>query len=264
MYSFANPDFVFQKLMSVELQNESSGVRELSSVIDSIGNNPSYFKQEKPSLIYWLTDSTNLYYWLQVGSKKPHIQQVIFTLLKLLHSLNIQIVPIHVPRDYPLLVMADLGSKWEDSDDWRIDDQSFTYIQDMAGQQVTCDVFSNSTNNWVPKFYSKIPSPGTSGINAFAMDWSGDFNYVCPPVKEIISVIRHILLNPCQGILVVPKWKSAMFWLKLTLDGKTFLPIFRNVVEFKPYLVKGELCTYNVMSGRPNFNFLALVFDFVS
>ena len=105
-----------------------------------------------------------------------------------------------------------------DTDDWSIDDKSLQILQFIAGRRITCDTFAYNTNARCQKFYSKIPSLGCSGINAYSMDWSNDFNYVCPPIKDISFVINHIEAQECEGILVVPKWPLAIFWNKITVD----------------------------------------------
>ena len=76
-------------------------------------------------------------------------------------------MPVHVPREISVLKLADEGSKYRDTDDWSIDAQSFSTIQSLANCQFTCDTFAYNTNAKVAKFYSKIPSPGCSGINVF-------------------------------------------------------------------------------------------------
>ena len=93
------------------------------------------------------------------------------------------------------------------------------------------------------------------------MDWSHDFSWVCPPVKEIVSVIRHIKKQVCFGILIVPNWPTSMFWTKLTIDGKHLLPMFAKHILFKPFLIKGKHCEHNTFDGIPKFNLIALVFD---
>ena len=115
-----------------------------------------------------MTDSENLVSWLQQGSKHDYIQKDIFQLISLCCKLNIFLVPVHVPRDVTVLRLADQGSKYMDTDDWSIDNQSFSHLQYLADRQFTCDVFAYNTNAKVAKFYSKLPSPGCAGINAYA------------------------------------------------------------------------------------------------
>ena len=42
-----------------------------------------------------------------------------------------------MPREHALLVMADWGSKFEDTDDWSIDDVIIQGLQIIAGKKIT-------------------------------------------------------------------------------------------------------------------------------
>ena len=49
---------------------------------------------------------------MEAGSKKRHVEATVYKLVALLSRLNItMIVPIHVPREHPLLVISDRGIK---------------------------------------------------------------------------------------------------------------------------------------------------------
>jgi hypothetical protein len=259
-YSLLDPSFNCTFGMDTSETELSSGHRELKAVLDTFTSNSNHFYSPEPAIVYWFTDSSNLVGWLQRGSRKRSVQKDLVILITLLNKLNIAVVPVHVPREYAILKMADLGSKYRDTDDWSIDSKSFAYLQTFAGSQVTCDVFAYNTNARVCKFYSKIQSPGCSGINAFAMDWSKDFNWVCPPVKEIVHVIRHIFKQDCSGILVVPNWPTSLFWSKITTDGKHLFPSFIKHIHFKPYLFKGSDCD-SIFDGISIFNMIGIVFD---
>ena len=237
----------------------SSGQRELGAMLNYLRGKANDIYSDIPKLIYWLTDSQNVCNWLERGSQKYHIQSELISLMRLLTNLNLSVVPIHVPREHSLIALADMGSKFGDTDDWSIDDKSLQILQIIAGKRITCDTFAYNTNARCQKFYSKIPSPGCSGINAYSMDWSNDFNYVCPPIKEISFVINHIEAQECEGILVVPKWPSAIFWNKITDDGAHLKPMFVNCHTFKPYISQGQE-TYNVLAESLQI-MLGLVFD---
>ena len=259
-YSVRNPSFAFSQRMSLEESVMSSGMRELNAVVHTVENNNNQLYSPSAALIYWLTDSQNVCSWLEKGSVKPYIQSVLVSLVTLLSRLNLTIIPIHVPREHSLLVLADYGSKYQDTDDWSIDNQSLYVLQHIAGKFITCDTFAYNSNARATKFYSKVPSPGCAGINAFSMDWTGDFNFVCPPVKDIIYALNHIRSQPTQGILVVPSWPTAMFWNKITQDGSHLLPIFVQHHVFKPFVFKGQDCD-NLFDGYLPFPMLGLIFD---
>ena len=131
----------------------------------------------------------------------------------------------------------------------------------LAKRTFTLDCFAYATNAKCQKFYSKVPSPHSAGINAFQQDWSQEFNYVCPPVKMIINTIQHILVNPSQGVLVVPYWPSNCFWTILTTDGTHLLEIFYRHHIFYPRLIHGDLCEPTFFLARARGKMLALFFN---
>ena len=78
-----------------------------------------------------------------------------------------------------------------DTDDWSIDNESFNTISNTYGP-FSVDRFGIIlTDN---KFNSKYFCPGTSHVNAFTDDWSRDYNWLCPPISCIGSVLRHLVL----------------------------------------------------------------------
>lgn len=62
------------------------------------------------------------------------------------------------------------------------------------------------------RFYSKFWCLGTEGVDAFSADWAGENNWLVPPVYLISRVIFHLEACSARGVLVVPKWPSAVFW----------------------------------------------------
>ncbi|CAG2256304.1 unnamed protein product [Mytilus edulis] len=47
-------------------------------------------------------------------------------------------------------------------------------------------------------------------------------NWIVPPVGLVCRVVNHMLTCRANGVLVVPKWKSALFWL---MDSATWREI---------------------------------------
>ena len=54
------------------------------------------------------------------------------------------------------------------------------------------------------------------------MDWSGENNWLLPPVALIPRVVRHAQQCRAEGTLVVPQWESAPFWPLVCPDGNDF------------------------------------------
>ena len=76
-------------------------------------------------------------------------------------------------------------------------------FQKISGKwgKLTIDRFANNENTKKEKFKSKYWCPGTSNINAFTVSWSGENNYLVPPIYLIPRVIAHIKRNSSKGVL---------------------------------------------------------------
>ena len=82
-YSLLEPKNVHVRKMTTEESEESSGKRELGAILNYFKENMDKLYQEQPAIIYWLTDSMNVCYWLDRGSRKPLVQKVVVELLEI-------------------------------------------------------------------------------------------------------------------------------------------------------------------------------------
>ena len=208
-----------------------------------------------------MTDSQVLTVWLQKGTKILHVQEKITEIFKILHSIQARIIPIWSPRENNLIRLADECSKFKDTDDWGLALPAVRVIETIFEEEITCDLFANSTNNKTEKFFSKVAAPGSHGINCFMQDWSGEFCYACPPVNLIIDVIRYIEKVPCRGVLVVPYWQRNPFWSVLTIDGFHLQQMFTRFHEFWPKIVTGEALESSAFQHGARKRMLAVKFD---
>ena len=78
----------------------------------------------------------------------------------------------------------------------------------------TIDRFASEKNRKTMRFNSKHLCPGTLGVDAFAFDWTGEFNWLVPPVYLLGKTIKHFCASKtgCKAVLVCPYWTSAAFW----------------------------------------------------
>ena len=99
------------------------------------------------------------------------------------------------------------------------------------------DRFANHLNAKLPRFNSRFWNPGSEGIHvdAFVMDWHGENNYACPPIRLIVRVFHHMRTCKASGSLIVPLWHSAPFWPMVCPDGECFTSF---IVDWM------ELCTF--------------------
>ena len=98
------------------------------------------------------------------------------------------------------------------------------------------------------------------GVNAFAIPWTKMAAWVCPPTGRIVEVIRKISRSTgMTGILVVPAWKTAIYWPFVCPDGRSATECFESVTLFRPFILQGETNEgNNLLRGFTSFPFLAL------
>ena len=162
-----------------------------------------------------------------------------------------------VPRE--LNVIADYYSKFQDTDDWSIDDITFNKVNERFGQ-FTIDRFADNRNTKLSRFNSKYYCPNTSGVDAFTEDWTHENNWICPPVNLIGSVFRHMEVSKATGTIFVPAWQSAYFWPLLYPDGIRLAYFVKDFMILSPhYVSRGN---NKVFVGKPSFKALALFCEF--
>ncbi len=85
----------------------SSGHRELLSVHKMV-EHWVHTRQMFERQIYWMTDSMNVVSFLEKGSSKPHIQNVVFDLACNFSILNTVVQPVHLYRSDVRIMEADI------------------------------------------------------------------------------------------------------------------------------------------------------------
>ena len=160
LYEMDKFTFVHEFKFIKEESNASSGYRELLSVIKFI---ESYQKDKftNQTVIYWLTDSQNLYSFLKKGSRKLYIQKEILKVKKFEADMGVIIIPVWTFRDDENIKLADLGSKFEKStDEWSIDPQTYIDICNYFQAKPTVDCFATTLNRKCKRFLAKSLKKG--------------------------------------------------------------------------------------------------------
>ena len=124
------------------------------------------------------------------------------------------------------------------------------------------DLFADTNNTKERRFYSKFACPGSEGTDALQFSWDDAVPWICTPPGLIIRVVKKIAAAVrMSGVLVVPVWRTAMFWPFLCPDGTHLSAIFAGYKIVQPFLVQNdpvEAGTYSLMKGYTTFPFLAL------
>lgn len=208
-------------------REQSSTYRELKTV-DLFMKTFCHMLQNKFIKLY--SDNQNVIKISQTGSMKQNLQSLAFSIYSTGLVNNIELSVAWIPRKNN--EEADFYSKIFDYDDWGVHQNIFHYF-DQAWGPFTCDVFASSSNFKVKKFYSQFWTPGSSGVDAFAFDWAQDMNWLVPPINLISKAIKHIIHCQAKGVLVVPKWKSSVFWPAIVDISGNFRWFIKQHVEYE-------------------------------
>ncbi|CAG2235577.1 unnamed protein product [Mytilus edulis] len=183
-------------------------------------------------LIKLYTDNQNVVKIVQKGSMKLDLQVIALDIFHICLNNNIVLEVEWIPRNEN--TCADALSKIFDFDDWGVSQNIFNFFNSLWGP-FTCDTFADDRNKKLAVFFSKFFTPGTSGVDAFAYDWSKFNNWVVPPVNLITRAINHMQMCKAKGVLVVPKWKSAIFWPRIVDRFTDTYQKFSQWKQFEDY-----------------------------
>ena len=233
--------------------SKSSTERELLAIKYCMESFASLLRHEAVNV---RTDNFAASRIIEIGSPKPHLHALASEIFEICVTHDIRILPTWIPREENQ--HADYFSKMVDTDDWTIDNKSYSIICQKFGYP-TVDRFSDNVNKKVRKFNSKFFCPGTNAVNAFTQNWADEsLNWLSPPIKCIIPTIRHLRLCKAKGILIIPQWPSSYFW-PVIHNGVTYESFVKDALILQPFYSSG--CQDSVFKGFVNFYTLALLVD---
>ena len=129
---------------SVEESTMSSTWRELRAVIAVM---QAFAKKLKGHTVKWFTDNQNVVRIVQVGSRKPHLQDGAMCIFQTCMQFGIRLEMEWIPRSKN--EVADYISRIVDLDDWQINSNIFSMIDSLWGPH-TVDRFASVANTQLP------------------------------------------------------------------------------------------------------------------
>ncbi|VEN50435.1 unnamed protein product [Callosobruchus maculatus] len=91
--------------------------------------------------------------------------------------------------------------------EWELSDSAFAVIVENFGLP-TIDLFASANNKKCPMFVSWKPEIDAQAIDAFTISWTDLKFYAFPPFSLNLAVIKKIIKDKAEGILVVPWWPN--------------------------------------------------------
>lgn len=177
-------------LFTIDDLSQSSTFRELKAIFCVLLSFVEHLKHRRVKIFTVNQSAARI---VSVGSSKVHLQSVALSIFRFCFSHGIVLEAQWIPRS--LNDRADLLSRFVDKDDWQVNPSVFRLVDAKWGPH-TIDRFASYYNAQLPRFNSKFASPGCSGVDALVQDWTGENNWVCPPVGLIVGAVQ--VLTACS------------------------------------------------------------------
>ena len=241
---------------------ESSTYRELTVFADFyLGDNVLQFTGCN---IVHLTDSQNIERIFLVGSKNIKFQPIVMRIFLRLKLLNITLRVEWIPRETPYMKIADSGSQLFDTNDFSMDWDSVLHVITKFGP-FEIDCMASYQNKKCIYYFAKfedINNFGCLGKNFFSHPIPDVNLWIMPPPSLIIPVIWHLFYNKSRGTLIIPAWRTCIYWNSVYDDGFHANSWVQDVIQLQPTFTSGPDVTSEQFKGQKQFTTLALRFDF--
>jgi hypothetical protein len=206
--------------------------REMGAVLKTLLCCKRELRMLGPTTLWWLTDSENVARIFCRGSGDIVLMRLALQVLELALELNLELNAVWVSRSDPRLQKADALSKHVNSDDWSVHPEVFNTLQQWFGV-FSVDLIASPENFKVSKYYLYSFSTLCAGVDAFSLSWEGENAYCAPSIALILRVIRKIEVTRMRGVLLIPMWRGARFWLHAFPDGRHLGEVFRSFKQLK-------------------------------
>lgn len=110
--------------------------------------------------------------------------------------------------------VADGLSRLASSYEWKLHTRIFQYLNIKWGP-FSVDRFANMSNTQLARYNSLFLDPMTMGVDAFSQCWSGENNYLNPPIRLMNRVLDKIIADRAVATLICPIWPAQSWFTKL-------------------------------------------------
>ena len=253
-------EMIVHKNFSPEEADTSSTHKEVYAIMYALVSFKHFCKDKS---VLWFTDNFGASRVVPKGSGVPALQEMAEKIHSICESNAIILEVQWVPRE--AIFYADYLSKLIDHDDWRTTQNLFAILDRMWGP-FTIDRFADSSNTKLKRFNSKYLCPNTEQVDSFTSAWTGENNFIVPPVSLVPRALAHMEASGAQGTIVVPFWPSAAFFPLIRKSGNEFQPFIKEAKIFKhgegEWLQQGANKTVFIGSEQFQSDVLALLVQF--
>ena len=257
-FSSAGLRLCMQRAFSAEEQSLSSTERELISLYDFYVRNLSELRGL--SVIHY-TDNFNLERLFVYGSRRSRLHTLLFSIFVSLKAHDVNLVVKWLPRENPVMVVADYFSRNLDVTDYSLSFACFHAFSEAWGP-FSLDAFANDRNAVVKRFFSKLYSERAAGMDGLVQNWDGEHLWLFPPVSLVVPAIRKLCASSeATGVLICPLWRASSFFSVVLPDGRHFANFVKSFQLFSPNYFSHPSVKSKMFRGVKTWDTLALFVD---
>jgi len=194
---------------------------------------------DRESIIRLKMDSTVAIGVINKGtSSSPTMMAELRHLHALTEAMGVVLRPEHLPS--ALILWADRLSRERDSTDWTLSCAGFTQLEAKYGPH-TLDLFATDLTTRCGRFFSRVATPNSSGVNALVHDWTTDNCWANPPFNLVGPFVHRIIQTKACVTLVARLWEAQPCWA----------PAVEACTEFFPLPLEEDVYTH-VAADRPS------------
>jgi hypothetical protein len=163
-------------------------------------------------VLHWCDNQAVVQVLTNVTSRSPALMRELRKLWRLLDMSDISLRTRYIRS--AANVWADQLSRRENRDDWMLGWKHFAALEQMYGPH-TVERFATANNSHLPRFNFEFHSPGSEGVDAMALPWDGENNFMNPPWSLLDRVAQKLRMEGSAATVVAPYWVQKTWWAEL-------------------------------------------------
>ncbi|ODM87335.1 putative enzymatic polyprotein [Orchesella cincta] len=160
------------------------------------------------------------------GIRFPHLSNIARTIWDFCESRALHVKATYIPSAENVEADRESRECFKETE-WCLSDIHFETIVSQFGH-FEVDLFASRINSKCEMYVSWKPDPYCFSVDAFTISWENKNFYAFPPFNMIPRVLKKIIDEHAQGVVVVPKWE-AQPWFPVApsseqpgFDGRAF------------------------------------------
>jgi hypothetical protein len=191
-----------------ERNNQSSNWKEQTATLRAI---ESFSSQLRNKAVLTRSDNlTNVANICRGGGRSVRATEVARELWQTCESMQISLRAEYHPGLLNTLADSLSRIQWDRSD-WKLNPALFGTLSLLWGP-FEIDLFASAGNAQLQRYFSRYGEPPAEAADAFKQRWRTLRAYANPPFALIGQVLRKIEQDQATVTVVIPEWRSALWW----------------------------------------------------